>query len=379
MMKHICLVNLGSVINSVGGAEKILVWLANSLRQKGYDVTIVVSEDKSGMPFYRLDNNVLFYNIGENTKLPYYKKLLRSFFKLIHFDYGFILNKDIINSKLKGIFVAKKVDVIINFFPEDLKYVLKNTKNTIRVIQMLHGSDKWLLKRIVGKKRDVSILNRLNEVDCLQCLLDGYKKTLQKLIVAPISVIPNVVPKLPLCNYSKNIVYLARFDKDKQIHLLIEIFNIASKKDDNYQLHIYGMEHTKGYKQYCEELVSKYGLKNRCFLHNATSNIDEVLMNASICAFPSKYEAFPLGLTEAMSAGLACIGYKSCTGVNELIINGENGFLCDDGVYDFASKLSLLMNDLKLCKVMGQKGHESIKKYHQDAVIREWIKLIESL
>ena len=63
-----------------------------------------------------------------------------------------------------------------------------------------------------------------------------------------------------------------------------------------------------------------------------------MVSNASVCAFPSKYEGFPLALTEAMSAGLPCVGFKSCTGVNGLIVDGENGFLVEDGICDFAKK-----------------------------------------
>lgn len=44
-------------------------------------------------------------------------------------------------------------------------------------------------------------------------------------------------------------------------------------------------------------------------------------------AFPSAYEGFGLSLAEAMSMGLPAVGYKSCSAVNELIVDGKNGFV----------------------------------------------------
>ena len=51
-MKNICFINLGKVINSVGGAERVLAQLANCLASEGYSITIIACEKKEGLPFY---------------------------------------------------------------------------------------------------------------------------------------------------------------------------------------------------------------------------------------------------------------------------------------------------------------------------------------
>ena len=85
-----------------------------------------------------------------------------------------------------------------------------------------------------------------------------------------------------------------------------------------------------------------------------------------------------MALTEAMSAGLPCVGYVSCSGVNQLIIDGENGFLAEDSISDFSSKLNLLMQDDVLCKIMGANARFSMEKYSEDIVLDCWVSLIES-
>ena len=87
----------------------------------------------------------------------------------------------------------------------------------------------------------------------------------------------------------------------------------------------------------------------------------------------------PLALTEAMAAGLPAIGYKSCPSVNELIIDGYNGFLCDDGIDDFAEKLKILMSDAELRKKMGENARKSMEKFAPEKIWDQWEALIKEV
>lgn len=80
-----------------------------------------------------------------------------------------------------------------------------------------------------------------------------------------------------------------------------------------------------------------------------------------------------------MAAGLPAIGYKSCPAVNELIIDGYNGFLCEDGIDDFAEKLKILMKDAELRKKMGQNARESMKQFAPKKIWDEWEDLINKV
>ena len=78
-----------------------------------------------------------------------------------------------------------------------------------------------------------------------------------------------------------------------------------------------------------------------------------------------------------MSAGLPVIGYKNCPAVNELIKDGENGYLCEDGVNAFAQALDKLMSDEKLRKKMGKAAKEDMKQYAPEKIWDMWENLIE--
>lgn len=87
----------------------------------------------------------------------------------------------------------------------------------------------------------------------------------------------------------------------------------------------------------------------------------------------------PLALIEAMSSGLPAIGYKSCPSVNELIIDGYNGFLCDDGIDDFAEKMKILMQNEELRKQMGQNAKESMKQFAPEKIWNQWEDLMKKV
>lgn len=86
-------------------------------------------------------------------------------------------------------------------------------------------------------------------------------------------------------------------------------------------------------------MISKNKLANQVFLKGTTDDVESVLKAGDVFAFPSAYEGFGMSLAEGMSMGLTAIGYKICSGVNELIT---------DGVDDFSNKLRKLMADRAL-------------------------------
>ena len=96
-------------------------------------------------------------------------------------------------------------------------------------------------------------------------------------------------------------------------------------KYPNWDIELWGQEDRKIYKKELDMIVSKAGLGNRVHFMGTTTDVPSVLVKSDIFAFPSAYEGFGLSLGEAMSMGLPAIGYKSCSAVNELIIDGETG------------------------------------------------------
>ena len=80
-----------------------------------------------------------------------------------------------------------------------------------------------------------------------------------------------------------------------------------------------------------------------------------------------------------MSMGLPAVGYKSCSAVNELIQDGVNGYLCEEGPEGLAAKLDRLMGDRALRSSMGQAARDSMKQYAPEAIWDAWENLLEEI
>ena len=104
--------------------------------------------------------------------------------------------------------------------------------------------------------------------------------------------------------------------------------------------------------------------------------ITVVVQVSDIFAFPSFWEGFGLALAEGMSAGLPAVGFKTCPGVNELIKDGESGYLCEDNLEAFTDALDKLMSDKDLRVKMGRAAKESMKQFAPQKNWDKWESLI---
>ena len=126
-------------------------------------------------------------------------------------------------------------------------------------------------------------------------------------------------------------------------------------------------------------MIDAAGLTERILFCGTTTNVPAVLVDADLYVMPSAYEGFGLSLAEGMSMGLPAIGYRSCVAVNELICDGENGFLVGDGVEPLAEKMALLMRDRTLRVKMGAAARESMRTYAPEIIWAQWEELMRDV
>ena len=77
--------------------------------------------------------------------------------------------------------------------------------------------------------------------------------------------------------------------------------------------------------------------------------------------------------------GLPAVGYQNCVAVNELIRDGENGLLADDGAEALAEKMAILMRNRDLRVRMGTAARASMRAYAPEIIWGQWEALIEKL
>ena len=385
----ILLVNLTKMVNDTGGLSKVTIAFANEMQRRGHTVSFVYQDTQSGNFYYSLNENIGAYDLchydGKNISIPLWYKIkreiLRTFNKRKARNVNDEFTKNYLLGNLKSVLIRTEPEVIVSFQPAASKALLIDLETDIPVITMSHGDPEDYFYSYPFEEVEAVAKSTVNQV--LLPSFEAHIKT--RLPQVKVVVIGNAVPQyteqvdLTKSRFRRKIVFVARLNRGKQPHLLIKAFATLASKYPEWDLELWGQEDRKLYRKELDMLVSKLDLTSRVYFKGTTTDVPSVLLQADIFAFPSAGEGFGLSLGEAMSIGLPAVGYKSCTGVNELIINGETGFLCDDGAEPLAQALEKLMSSQELRMRMGRAGRERMKQFSPEVIWNQWEDLLKSL
>ncbi len=115
----------------------------------------------------------------------------------------------------------------------------------------------------------------------------------------------------------------------------------------------------------CHTLVKKHDLCSVVSFLGNQEDIVSVIKLADVVLCPSEQESFGLVAIEAMSCGIPVIT-SNAGGLPEVVIEGENGFLCDVGDIDAIVEKGLkIAKNPKLVQEIGQKGRQHVLQYYQ--------------
>ena len=378
--------NITRMVNHSDGVAKVVCAFANEMVKRGHEVSIIHSDEKEGKFFFSLDGTIKTYNANKNidgsfVKRPIYLKALREFLRPINRRKAQLVNRDYdektLVKNIKRYVDVIKPDVIISHQPEGSMFLLYNLNVNIPVLTMSHGLPKEYF--------DEKELYALEHSKVFQLLSPSFEKRInEKYPKVKTVVIGNSVPQFDFIadlereKEKYKIVYVGRLNKNtKRPHLIVQALAKLKDKYPDWIVELWGEKERQTYYAELERLIKTNNLQDRVFLKGTTDNVPQVLKNADVFAFPSYWEGFGLALAEGMSAGLPAVGFKTCPGVNELIKDGESGYLCEDNLDAFTEALDKLMNDRGLRIKMGREAKESMKRFAPDKNWDTWEQLIQ--
>lgn len=385
---NILLANLTKMVGDSGGMAKVTCAFAHEMKVRGHRVSLVYSDVQTGDFYYPLDKDIPAYDIrhykGKSISYPWYLKVKREFYRTFDKQKARTVNDEFAASflldHLKDVLQTVQPDVIVSFQPAASKMLLCDLQTKIPVITMSHGNPEDYFHTY--PKEEIPALEK--SAVC-QVLLPSFEQHLKShLPNVKTVVIGNAIPQydvqadLSAKKDTYKILFVGRLSKNhKRPHLLIEAFAGLADEFPTWNVELWGAEDGKAYYKELQLLIKKHHLENRVFLKGPTNDVPSVLQQGDIFAFPSAYEGFGLALGEAMSMGLPAVGYKSCSAVNELIKDGENGYLCDDGVEPLKIALQKIMKNQQIRMQMGKGAKISMEKYSSKAIWNEWSILLE--
>lgn len=385
-MKTLLLLYMGDeTVTASAGTERVLSNMANAMVEKGYDVIVATNDKMDAVPYFPFDSRVhcLYLNV-DTKKIPFPVKVKREVNRIFP-----ILDKpveayraSVSVCKLREQLKENSIDCIIAYNHEAIQVADRLVHGRVPIIAMMHNAI-----RIIMGNCNCKALAEKEKANVIQVLMPSYvAETKQYLPHTPVVWIPNVVE--PVCPEKRaqpggikdhyRIITVGRIDGlQKQTHILVEAFATLAQQYPQWDVWIWGEVKKRDYYQRLCRFIEEQGLTGRVHLAGTTTTVQDELRQADIFAFPSAFEGFPLALTEAMATGLPSVGFRSADAVNELIVDGKNGILCEDGVPAFAQGLERLMKDAALRSAMGRQAVADMEPYYPEAVWNQWQALID--
>lgn len=321
-------------LHGLGGAERQIIMLANSLVNRNHEVSLIILAD-----------NNLKYDISEKVKI----------IDLSRFDNQ--KSNKIINRRrmIKKTLTCIKPDITVHFWLQSAYLCATMPKSLTGKLIYCERGDPGnseyrgllkLIRKIAFKKMDGFVFQS-----------NGAKKFFnesirKKSIVIHNSVsVPTNLYLEPAKNRTKRIVSVGRLHNQKNQLLLIKAFNKIKNDIPEYILEIYG---EGPLEKSLQKTIDDYQLNNRVILKGTYKNIFEKIYDATLFVLSSDYEGMPNALMEAMAIGLPCIS-TDCRpgGARDLIENDVNGWIVPiDNVNELAYKINNVLHDEnKLYKV----------------------------
>lgn len=375
--------NIGGV---AGGLEKVVCQFANEMVSRGHAAAIVIYDDSGKPPYYRLDERVKLINIWERRSEPprmgFITKLSREWARCrgqVEAWYEAYRDPYILPS-LREVYEEFRPDVILNQYYTSSGFVYAS-KPGCPVINMFHSEPQRILTSLSPRE-----LQGIEHSEMVQVLLPSFKNYVkEKLPKNDCICIPNIVypteEKSDLFLKKKwyTILDVGRLNKEyKRPHLLIMAFAAIADKYPNWKVEFWG-DGNGSYKRELQQLIDKEKLRGRVFLCGPTHDVLHKYINSDLFVFPSASEGFGLAMTEAMSAGLPVVGYRSCQACADIIKDGKNGLLAEDGIMGLAEKLDILMGNQKMRIEMGHCARKDMERFAPEKIWNQWEKVLASV
>jgi glycosyltransferase involved in cell wall biosynthesis len=350
--------------NVMGGMERQMLTIAQSLTELGHAVTVISLDEDSPQLFYSsLAKGIEFLNVPSGN--PSEKQNISS-----------RINRQ---SRVYQRIKEEKFDVSVAFMTGAYWYSRIPTL-LCRVPLILAERNAPSIYRLtrVRKIRGILFLSMFFSA-AMTIQFPRYALQYPFYLRHKIHVIPNIVEHLiqekPKAKSKITFVFAGRFSYQKQPLLLLRAFLEFSRNRPDVELLLFG----KGdLKSEMLEILSTSPNSSCVTIVNPTQSAKDFLQVADVLCIPSIWEGFPNVLAEALSSGIPALGFSNCDGVSDLIQNGVNGWTIEgDGTVEpLLNLLEISYTGIIENQISTQNCSDSVLAYEKTRVTKQWEDLL---
>jgi glycosyltransferase involved in cell wall biosynthesis len=379
--KPLKIVYITPSLHTADGAARVMTMKANYFAEHfGYDITILLTEGK-GLPFfYHVSDKIKIINYNLNFEqlwnCPFWKKFFIYIPKQIKY-------KRLVRKELMRI----RPDITISLLRREINF-LNDIKDGSKKMGEIHvHRDNYrnfkdeksnFIMNLFAKFWSRQLLNNLKKLDRFVVLTDKDRESWIEL--DNVVTIPNPSPFTPSTISTlteKRVIAVARYSHEKGIDLLLQAWALVERRTKEWHLEVFGDGDTTAFNT----LIDKLGIdRSRCCLNGRTSDIEQEYMKSSIAVCSSRFEGFGMIIIEAMACGLPVVSFDCLWGPHEIITNGENGLLVENGnIIKMADAINILIRNKKYREQIGKKSVVSVQQYNRSQIVQKWNDLFKKI
>ena len=345
-----------------GGSERVMSIVANKMQERGYEVEIICLNDQ--IVFYPINEGIKITHVEVEAGTKSLPKKLWWFRKYIQKTQSDVVIAFMVSVYTVTLLALMGVDIpVISSVRNDPAYSNLRKKITRKillprsahVVVQTQQIKQYFSKNI--QKKTTVIYNPVNE----RVFETSYDNDDDN-------------PGLKIKDERFNrIISVGRLYPQKDQKTMIEAFAKVSEKHPDWKLVIFGEGPER---RALESLVERLKVKDKVSLPGKSENIIDELKKSKIFCLSSIYEGMSNALVEAICVGLPVVTTK-VSGTEELIENGENGFIVDIGDKDtIAMAMTKLIEDENLRQQFAKKNKAQAVKFETNAIVDQWEEVI---
>ncbi len=380
-----------------GGAERVMVNLAEYFFEQGYKVTLVTTyiaateyevrhaawkRVPAGAPGGELVSDTEENPVWVDPAGGDRNGIKRVFSALLKSEQeGRLKNLQKRQDKLTKIWRELKPDLVLSFIGKNNIMALSTaTREDIKVVVSVRADPEMEYNTVPLK---AAMLSSFGKAAGIVVQSEGARNWFPKYIQKKCTILPNAIDSSFIrIRYKgerdKEIVMVGRLDENKNQGMVMEAFAKISEDFPGYKLKIYGdgPDRLK-----LKRKAEKLGLSKRIEFPGNVTHVAEHIERASLYILASRQEGMPNSLIEAMALGLTCISTDCpCGGPRELIKNGENGILVPvDDLDAMTQAMKKALNDKEFSEKLGIAACQIKDKFSKEAANDMWKNYFEKI
>lgn len=345
-----------------GGAERVIVNLANYFCMQGYEVYMVTLEPDEGL--YPMEEGIHKVVLDVTQESGMFGRIKGAVGRI---------------TQVRRLLQETQAQALVSFIGKtNIRAILAGLGTKTKVFVSVRSAPG---REYAGKLQRFLAKTLFCFADGIVFQSEGAKaffpKVAQKksrILYNPLS--PEYVRELYTGERRNEIVTVGRMDEVKNHALLVDAFSLVVKEKPEMHLTIYG---DGDCMEAIQEQVKRLGIADKVSLPGDSRNIVEKIQDARMFVLSSNFEGMPNAVAEAFAVGAVVVSTDCPSGgAGMLVQDGETGLLVPvKDAERMAEAMLRILNDAELEEKLRANAYEFSKTLYPDKINGMWKQFIE--